>query len=115
MKKGLLLYMISGGFLLSGCGLELQTPDTEQLKNMANSGLQYTKESASNFIEHNEYAQQAKQVASEAYDQAQEKANELIDQAKTQTQAQYNQFKEDIKSDLKHRVNTKIDQTFENF
>lgn len=97
----------------SGCSFDLATPDTAQLEQIANSGLNYAKESATQFIETNEYAQQAKEAANQAYEQAQEKANQLVDQAKTEAQAQYEQFKEDIKSDLKNRVNDKIDQTFE--
>lgn len=115
MKKGLLLCLFTSGLVLSGCGFEIETPDTKQLEQIANSGLQYAKESANTFIENNEYAQQAKELANQAYDQAQEKANKLVDQAKSEAQAQYHQLKEDIKSDLKNRVNDKIDQTFENF
>lgn len=124
MKKSLLATLLLS-FMLTGCGL-FETPDTEQIKQMAGSGLEYLNTTTRDFVQNNEYAQQAQQAANEAYTQAQQvasgayaqaqaKANELAEQAKAEAQAQYQQLKDDAKAEVKNQVNKKIDQTFERF
>lgn len=127
MKKsgfGLLLVAMLG--VLSGCGVDfgISTPDVSQLQDMAGSGLQYLGDKTNEFIENNEYAQQAQQTANQALEEAKAQANSALEEAKNQTNQlgeqvkneanrQYQQLKEDTKAEVKNAINQKIDKAFE--
>lgn len=116
MKKNLtlsLVLMMSLG--LWGCGISLDTPDSAQLQQMASSGLEYANEQAQDFVQNNEYAQQAQQAANQAIQEAKAQATQLSEQAKAEAQKHYQKLKDDAKAEVKNQVNKKIDETFERF
>lgn len=87
----------------------------QEAKNLINSGVQDIHQQATDFLDNNAYAQQAKESIHQAYEQAKNQTSELIDSAKNEVEHHYQNFKEDIKSDIKNTLSTKVDQTFDNF
>lgn len=99
--------------MLSGCGDVLSTPSADELWQIASSGLEYAGKQARDFAETNEYAQQAQQAATQAYDNVKQQATEVSEKAKEQVQKQYQKLKDDAKTEAKNQVNKKIDEAFE--
>lgn len=101
--------------VLTGCGSDITLPDTESIEQVASSGREYANKQAQDFVQTNEYAQQAQSAATQAYDQAKQQATQLSEQAKAEAQKQYQKLKEDAKNEAKNQLNKKIDEAFEHF
>lgn len=80
---------------------------------MTLSGFATVSEKTTEFVQKNEYAQQAIDTATQVLDQAKEQAGQVVEQVKTEVKNQYDQLKTDAKNQIKSGVNQKIDQAFE--
>ncbi|PZM86495.1 MAG: hypothetical protein DLD55_05485 [candidate division SR1 bacterium] len=103
-------------FSLAGCNqlAELENnSDYQEAKQVTLSGFATVSEKTTEFVQKNEYAQQAMDTATQVLDQAKEQAGHVVEQVKTEVQNQYDQLKTDAKNQIKSGVNQKIDQAFE--
>lgn len=111
MKKIISISFGLGILIFAGCSI--QAPDKNQIKENINEGSKYLGEKGIEFIETNESAQKVMSGANQLLEEGKNKANQTVEDVKKEALNQYEQFKEDIKSNVKDTVNKKIDESFD--
>ena len=111
--------------------------DTQQVQQMAESGLNAVSESTKEFLKTNEYAQKAQEIGNQAIETTVNKANErsakvkdnaqqlgnqavegatnFLSWARHEVETQYQNIKQQAKDSVKNGLNSKADKVFNSF
>lgn len=111
--------------------------NTQQVQQIAESGLNTVSESAKEFLKTNEYAQKAQEIGNQAIETTVNKANErsakvkdnaqqlghqavegatnFLSWARHEVETQYQNIKQQAKDSVKNGLNSKVDKVFNSF